>query len=77
MAHVERHREDIELDARVSPEAASTLLERGIAPLADIAVDTDKLAEQAEEIRQAKAQLAQQMQGGGQESTSARPLGVQ
>lgn len=76
MAHVERHREDIELDARVSPEAAR-LLERGIAPLADIAVDTDELAEQAEEIRQTKAQLAQQMQGGGQESTSARPLGVQ
>lgn len=50
---------------------------RGIAPLADIAVDTDELAEQAEEIRQTKAQLVQQMQSGGQESTSARPLGFQ
>ena len=59
------------------PEAAGALLDGGIAPLAGVEVDTDKLAEQAEEIRQTKAQLAQQMQGGGEESTSARPLGFQ
>jgi len=59
------------------PEAASTLLETGVGPLTDVEVDTAKLAEQAEEIRHTKAHLAQQMQGGGQESTSARPLGFQ
>lgn len=59
------------------PEAASVLLEAGIAPLARIAVDTAELAEHAEEIRRTKAQLAKQMQGGGEESTSARPLGFQ
>jgi len=59
------------------PEAAGALLSAGIAPLAGVEVDTAELAEQAEEIRQTKAQLAQQMQGGGEESTSARPLGFQ
>ena len=59
------------------PEAAGALLEMGIGPLADIEVDTAELAEQAEEIRQTKAQLAQQMQQGGEASTSARPLGFQ
>jgi len=59
------------------PEAAGALLEAGIEPLAGVEVDTETLGEQAEEIRQAKAQLAQQMQQGGAESTSARPLGFQ
>jgi len=59
------------------PEAASALLSAGIGPLAGVDVDTGTLAEQAQEIRRTKAQLAQQMQGGGQESTSARPLGFQ
>ena len=59
------------------PEAASMALSAGIGPLTGVAVDTDSLAEQAEEIRQAKTQLAQQMQGAGKESTSARPLGFQ
>jgi len=59
------------------PEAASVLLEGAIGPLAGVDVDTESLARKAEEIRQTKAQLAQQMQGGGEESTSARPLGYQ
>ena len=59
------------------PEAASVLLRAGIGPLADVAVDTDTLAKQAEEIRQTKAHLARQMQEAGEESTSARPLGFQ
>jgi uncharacterized protein len=59
------------------PEAAGALLDAGIAPLTGADVDTADLAEQAEEIRQTKAQLAQRMQGGGEESTSARPLGFQ
>jgi uncharacterized protein len=57
------------------PEAAGTVLSKGIGPLTDLDVDTATLTEQAEEIGQAKAQLAQQMQQGGEESTSARPLG--
>jgi uncharacterized protein len=59
------------------PEAASVLLKAAIGPLTDLDVDTETLAKQAEEIRQTKAQLAQQMQQGGEESTSARPLGFQ
>ncbi|WP_324662984.1 proteasome assembly chaperone family protein [Haloarcula sediminis] len=59
------------------PEAAGALLDTGVAPLAGVEVDTATLAEQAEEIRQTKARLAQQMQQGGEESTSARPLGFQ
>ncbi|MDS0258048.1 PAC2 family protein [Haloarcula sp. S1CR25-12] len=59
------------------PEAAGTLLEAGIVLLTGVEVETESLAKQAEEIRQTKAQLAQQMQGGGEESTSARPLGFQ
>jgi len=59
------------------PEAAGALLEAGVGPITGTEVDTDELAEQAEEIRQTKAQLAQQMQGGGEASTSARPLGFQ
>ncbi|MBX0285968.1 proteasome assembly chaperone family protein [Haloarcula salinisoli] len=59
------------------PEAAGALLEAGVGPLTGVEVDTATLADQAEEIRQAKAQLAQQMQQGGEESTSARPLGFQ
>lgn len=59
------------------PAAAETVLTGGVDPLADVEVDTAALADQAEEIRQTKAQFAQQMQGGGEESTSARPLGFQ
>ena len=59
------------------PEAAGALLEGGVGPLVGIDVDTDELIQKAEEVGQAKAQLAQRMQQGGEESTSARPLGFQ
>ncbi|MDT3435111.1 PAC2 family protein [Haloarcula sp. 1CSR25-25] len=58
------------------PEAARALLQAGIGPLIGSEVDTDALVEQAEEIGQAKAQLAQQLQENQEESTSARPLGM-
>lgn len=67
----------VEADANFpDPEAARVLLADGISPLADIDVETETLADQAEEIAQAKSQLAQQMKEGSDESTSARPLGM-
>ncbi|ELZ02698.1 proteasome assembly chaperone family protein [Natrialba asiatica] len=57
------------------PEAASVLLDEAIAPLADLSVDVRELVERAEEIREKREQLAQQMQAAGQEqSTQAQPL---
>ncbi len=58
------------------PEAARVILTQGIGPLAGVDVPTDELVEQAEEISEARAQLAQQMGEGEDESTSARPLGM-
>lgn len=57
------------------PEAARVLLVDGIGPIADVSVDTDRLVEQAEEISEAREQLAQQMQD-GEASSSARPMGM-
>lgn len=58
------------------PEAARVILLKGIEPLTGVEVETDSLVEQAEEISQAKSNLAQQMQQGSDESTSAGPLGM-
>ncbi|WP_265111794.1 proteasome assembly chaperone family protein [Halosolutus halophilus] len=57
------------------PEAASVLLEDGVAPIADLSIDVDALIDRAEEIRQKREQLARQMQQIGQdESSQAQPL---
>jgi len=58
------------------PESARVLLVEGIEPLADIAVDTQRLVEQAEEIATAREKLAQRMQEATEESTQAQPLGM-
>lgn len=59
------------------PEAARTLIQGGIAPIAEIEVDVDRLLEQAERIKDQREQLAQQMQeAGDDESTQAKPLGM-
>lgn len=58
------------------PAAARRLLVDGIVPLTGADVDTDVLVEQAEEIADARADLARRMQQGGDESTQARPLGM-
>lgn len=58
------------------PAASQVLLRDGVGPLAGIDVDTDALIEQAEEISEAKADLAAQMQQADEESTSAKPLGM-
>lgn len=57
------------------PEASQILLEHGIAPIADIEIDTDSLIERAEEIREARERLAKRMQQAEtNESTQAQPL---
>lgn len=57
------------------PEAACTLIERGIAPLAGIEVDVVPLRERAAEIREEKKALADQMrQPEADESSKAESL---
>ncbi|MFB6096422.1 MAG: proteasome assembly chaperone family protein [Haloferacaceae archaeon] len=56
------------------PEAARVLISDGIEPLTGIEVPTENLVEKAEEIREAKEQLAQQLRDAEGESTQARPL---
>jgi uncharacterized protein len=57
------------------PEAARILIERGVAPLTGVEVETDQLVERAEEISEQKEQLAQRMQDADpDESSQAQPL---
>ena len=58
------------------PEAARVLLVDGIAPLAGIDVETDRLVDQAEKIAEAREKLARRMQQAEEESTQAQPLGM-
>ena len=57
------------------PEAASVLLEDGVAPIADLSIDVTSLLDRAEEISAKREQLARQMQQLGQDQSSqAQPL---
>jgi uncharacterized protein len=56
------------------PEAARAMLEGAIEPLAGIDTDTDDLAEQAEEIQEARERLAERMQEADDESSQAEPI---
>lgn len=57
------------------PEAASVLLEDGVAPIADVSIDVEELVDRAEEIREKREQFARQMQQMSQEESSqAQPL---
>ncbi|MDG5777264.1 PAC2 family protein [Haloarculaceae archaeon H-GB2-1] len=58
------------------PEAARVLLTEAIEPVTGVSVDTDSLVEQAEQIRQAKQQLADQMKQAKEESSRAQPTGM-
>jgi uncharacterized protein len=58
------------------PEAARVMIANAIAPIADIEVDTQQLVDQAEEIADARQQLAQQMGQNTEESSQAKPLGM-
>jgi len=66
----------VESDARFpDPAAARQLLLEAIQPIADIDVDTEALVEHAEEIREQRGEMAQQMQQLGEEKSSqAQPL---
>lgn len=67
----------VESDPRFpDPEAARTLITRGIEPLTDVEVPVDGLVERTEQIREAKERLAKRMEDAGQESSQARPLGM-
>jgi uncharacterized protein len=57
------------------PEAARVILEHGVAPIAGIDVDTDRLVERADEIQSAREQLAERIQEANpDESTEAQPI---
>jgi len=58
------------------PEAARVLLVDGIEPIAGLDVDTDRLVEQAEEISEAREELARRMETAQDESTKAQPMGM-
>jgi uncharacterized protein len=58
------------------PAAARVLLVDGIEPITGTTVDTDTLIKQAEEISDARAQLAEQMQSAEEGSSEARPVGM-
>ncbi|MFC7142478.1 proteasome assembly chaperone family protein [Halosimplex aquaticum] len=58
------------------PEAARVILLDGVGPIAGVDVDTDHLVEQAEEISEARENLAQRMQEAQEESSKAQPIGM-
>lgn len=67
----------VETDPRFpDPEAANVLLTGGVGPLTGLSIPTDDLVDRAEEIREAREQLAQRMQGPeeAEASTQAQPL---
>lgn len=80
LAHAEREDIDavgliVETQAQFpDPEAARVILEHGIRPIAEVDVDTSSLVEQAEDIQQAREQLAKRMQDADEESSEAKPL---
>lgn len=57
------------------PEASRAVLKHGVGPIAGIDVNTDRLVEQADEIQNAREQLAKRLQNMDQdESTQAQPI---
>lgn len=58
------------------PEAARVLLLDAIQPVAGVEVPTDSLVEQAEEVADARKQLAERMSQASEESSQAQPLGM-
>jgi len=59
------------------PEAARVLLADAIQPIAGVDIDTGRLVEQAEDIADAREQLARQMGQAEEESSRAQPIGFQ
>ncbi|WEL21288.1 PAC2 family protein [Halorhabdus sp. BNX81] len=80
----EAHRQDIDALGLIveasagfpDPAAATALIETAIAPITDLAVETESLLERAEEIRATRQQLAQRMQQSQEASSKAEPVGM-
>jgi len=66
----------VETDAQFpDPEAARVLIREGLEPLTGLSVPTEELVGRAEEIREAKEDLARRLhEGESEETTQARPL---
>ncbi|WP_459190973.1 proteasome assembly chaperone family protein [Halosimplex sp. J119] len=58
------------------PEAARVVLLDGVGPIAGVDIETEHLVEQAEEISEARENLAQRMQEAQEESSRAQPIGM-
>jgi uncharacterized protein len=58
------------------PEAARVILVDAVEPMTGVDIDTDRLADQAEEISAAREELAKQMQEADTESSRAQPVGM-
>ncbi|MFB6140386.1 MAG: proteasome assembly chaperone family protein [Halosimplex sp.] len=58
------------------PEAARVVLLDAVGPIVGVDVETDNLVEQAEEISQARENLARRMQEAQEESSKAQPMGM-
>jgi uncharacterized protein len=58
------------------PTAARVVIDGGIAPLTGVEVDLDELVDRAEEIQDAKEELARRMEAASEESSKAEPLGM-
>ena len=57
------------------PEAARTILEHGVEPIADVSIDTAELLKHADEIQEAREQLIRRLQNADHdESTEAQPI---
>lgn len=67
----------VESDPRFpDPEASHVLIRDGVTPLTGVEIPTADLVDRAEEIREARGQLAERMRAEDEESTQARPLGM-
>ncbi len=66
----------VQTDAQFpDPEAARITLEHGVGPIADIDIDTSRLIERADEIQNAREQLAERLQEATRdESSEAQPI---
>ncbi len=66
----------VQTDAQFpDPEAARVILEHGIGPIADVDTDTSRLVDRADEIQDAREQLAERLQEATpDESTEAQPI---
>jgi len=58
------------------PAASRVVVEKGVAPITGVDVDTSALVEKSEEIMEKKEELAKKMQAEEEESSTATPTGM-